>query len=598
MSKWIRYPYSGLRLSLFVVALVWISGCGGGTPAPKNVTTRKGQVQIALTWPETLAPTRLIPIAAQSVKLVVRKNNEVEEEKVLVRPTAPPWITKTTMNAPLGAVTVSASAYPTTDGTGVAQASATVAVEVLDGQETPVKLTMASTIARLEATPATLNVRVQETKTFTVVPRDAENQVVLVAPGGLRYTLSGPDDVVMDAQRQVTGIDVCEATISVTETESGKSTTIPVKVQRSGLYRITWIGGLPYAVRSVATALNDKGVVVGYSDIPRQGGGTQRRSWIWKPDANFQGGALSDMGPLLDSNQIEPSGINDSNVVCGTVDTTETPGQPLSARAWSWRDGAYTLLPIASIADKRYRDWATGINKQGEVLGNGTLLIPNFGSDIKHPVLWTNLSDAPKILAPTSGFAEGYAINEVGYLTGVSINWTETNSYTAPRTGEISRLIHPFEYSFFAEGMALNNRNQVVGWTYQLDKQDGFNGIKVGGQALLWKDKYWVKLGALPGHLHSKALGINDQGTIIGESYREKVTSDDADIRAFHWRYGKLDDLSTLIPQFLLTPEMNGRPLHSAKAINQKGQITGYGFHGAYLLTPQKGGGNVNVGVH
>jgi probable HAF family extracellular repeat protein len=75
------------------------------------------------------------------------------------------------------------------------------------------------------------------------------------------------------------------------------------------------------------------------------------------------------------------------------------------------------------------------------------------------------------------------------------------------------------------------------------------------------------------------ALGINNKTEIVGEA-----DSGDLDGRAFLWRQGKLTDLNSFLP-----PD-SGWQLNGAHAINDAGEIVGYGVHDggshAFLMVP------------
>jgi probable HAF family extracellular repeat protein/T5SS/PEP-CTERM-associated repeat protein len=88
-----------------------------------------------------------------------------------------------------------------------------------------------------------------------------------------------------------------------------------------------------------------------------------------------------------------------------------------------------------------------------------------------------------------------------------------------------------------------------------------------------------VDLGSLGGDW-SHALDINDTGQVVGNA-RNSISQN----RAFLWENGQMKDLNNLIPAG------SGWALVSAEAINQSGQIVGFGvINGqthAFLLTPQ-----------
>jgi probable HAF family extracellular repeat protein len=119
---------------------------------------------------------------------------------------------------------------------------------------------------------------------------------------------------------------------------------------------------------------------------------------------------------------------------------------------------------------------------------------------------------------------------------------------------------------------AINNSGLVVGHAYTS------NG---GDHAFLWQNGSGMKdLGTFGGKV-SWANGINNGGLVVGTAY----TSDNTVFRAF------LYDGSTMIDLNSLIDSSSGWTLKSARAINDLGQIVGYGTspsgqqHG-FLLTP------------
>ncbi|MGD0519249.1 MAG: PEP-CTERM sorting domain-containing protein [Thermoguttaceae bacterium] len=87
-------------------------------------------------------------------------------------------------------------------------------------------------------------------------------------------------------------------------------------------------------------------------------------------------------------------------------------------------------------------------------------------------------------------------------------------------------------------------------------------------------------LGTLGG-TDSHALGINASGQVVGYAY----TTGNAAYHAFLYSGSTMIDLNTLIDP------LSGWTLSDAQAINNAGQIVGWGFNGsgyghAFLLTP------------
>ncbi len=89
-----------------------------------------------------------------------------------------------------------------------------------------------------------------------------------------------------------------------------------------------------------------------------------------------------------------------------------------------------------------------------------------------------------------------------------------------------------------------------------------------------------LNLGALDGYEFSQAVGINDSGQVVGECQPNSGV-----FHAFLYSGGTMEDLNGLIPQ------SSDWTLEWAYAINDNGQIVGWGINPAgqqkaYLLTP------------
>ena len=114
----------------------------------------------------------------------------------------------------------------------------------------------------------------------------------------------------------------------------------------------------------------------------------------------------------------------------------------------------------------------------------------------------------------------------------------------------------------------INNTGQIAGYAY--NSAGYWHGF-------LYSDGVIEDLGTLPGDKYSMALGINDNGDIVGESGGQD--------RAFLYSDGVLMSLNSLIPS---SPRWI---LEDATAINDSGQIVGEGvnpdgYDHAFLLTP------------
>src|SRR5438874_8317728 len=126
LSRW-------LLLAAVVMAAVGIHGCGGGAPA-----SRTGRATFTVIWPP---PSRLIPAASNSIKVDIKDGNQTVASQTLPRPSGGGPATVTFATLPVGALTATATAYPNADGTGVAQATASVPLQISAGQTSSFSIT-------------------------------------------------------------------------------------------------------------------------------------------------------------------------------------------------------------------------------------------------------------------------------------------------------------------------------------------------------------------------------------------------------------------------------------------------------------------------
>jgi probable HAF family extracellular repeat protein len=127
--------------------------------------------------------------------------------------------------------------------------------------------------------------------------------------------------------------------------------------------------------------------------------------------------------------------------------------------------------------------------------------------------------------------------------------------------------------------MAINQQGDVVGFADTSgDDPNQANFL----HAFLWTKRDGIRdLGTLAGDVFSEALGINDQGQIVG-------TSCDANgaCRAFLYQDGQMTDLNTLVAPGYTDD------LTTAQDINDRGEITGRAVNAttgekpAFLATP------------
>jgi hypothetical protein len=212
-------------------ALFAIAGCGGG-----GIESHSGAGRAVLTviWPDQ---TRLLPAASNSIKVTFVRATEVVATRVLARPASGNQTSASFDNLKVGELTLTATALPNANGTGIAQAQGSTPVTIIDGQTTNVSVTMNSTIDHLEVTAPNTTVNLGGTLPLTVTARDGVGNVVLLSPGKLQWSTSNPTVASVNSTGLATGIAIGAAQITVTDTESGKSASVSLNVQ---LTAVSW----------------------------------------------------------------------------------------------------------------------------------------------------------------------------------------------------------------------------------------------------------------------------------------------------------------------------------------------------------------------
>ena len=279
------------------------------------------------------------------------------------------------------------------------------------------------------------------------------------------------------------------------------------------------------------------------------------------------GGKQLSLTPLTAGYPTTPYGINNQGLVVGY----SSNGQGAAAALWT--NGVPldlgTLDGVPGCA-------GTGINASAEVAGYCFLL-----NGRTEAFLWSKATGMQGLGSlQGEGGSIAQAINRFGQVVGYAPNLAHTTPYAfiwSKTTGMAKNLgkLPGYDSSF---AWAINDLGQVAG------QSDCLN-CSLSGHATLWSKTKgsMLDLGVLPGASDSFALGINNVGQVVGGSGYSATN----ELHALVWSpsTGMLD-LNNLIPA------NSGWLLQVANAINDQGQIVGYGtLNGfqpeAFLLTPQ-----------
>lgn len=162
------------------------------------------------------------------------------------------------------------------------------------------------------------------------------------------------------------------------------------------------LGTLPGYTDSWATAINDQGQIAGRAFTPR--GDLDWASW---PSHAFlwQKGVMRDLGVPQGCLTSRAYGINAKGQVVGWALSTDA-----HAHAFLWRDG--TMSDLGKLSGKKLSR-ATSINDAGQIAGDA-----GNAADNVHALVWTGTQPLDIGTLPACTYRRAIAINNVGQTVG------------------------------------------------------------------------------------------------------------------------------------------------------------------------------------
>lgn len=327
---------------------------------------------------------------------------------------------------------------------------------------------------------------------------------------------------------------------------------------------------------TTAFGLNEQGWVVGGSGV----GPLTSRAFLWLPSpALGLPAGMNDLGVLGSGDSSFARAINAAGSVVGSSLIVPFPTDA-HRRGFQWDAGTMTDL---GVLPPWRTSTASGINDRGDIAGS----VSTFGC---RPVLWVpearyGLAAGINALPVPSGWDEGMArdVNHEGQVVGLLISdcdapisyhpylWLPEPAFGLG-AGPHDLLPDAPVDGFYAVAEAINDLGEIVGYrALDLNRPE----------PLRWREGVAEPL-PLPVESQTAAPhSINDRGWIVGHSGDENIGEP---VRAVLWENGEVFDLNDLIPA------ETGWELEAATAINEWGQIAGFGQIGgerrAFLLTP------------
>lgn len=308
--------------------------------------------------------------------------------------------------------------------------------------------------------------------------------------------------------------------------------TAAVEAQTYSVIDLGTLGGSS----SRAFGLNDNGEVVGYAATA-----TAIHAFL------YSNGSMTDLGTLGGTSS-QAYGINNSGQVVGLAYV-----DGLVYRAFLYANG--TMTDLGTLGGNSSK--ANGINDNGQIVGLSLSAQGGAAAFFYSNGTMTGISGANEAFAiNTSEQIVGYNYSIQAFMYS---NGTMTNLGTLGGNQSVAYDI--------------NESGQIVGYADTVPGTASPHGF-------LYSEGSMSDIGLLPGGTYNYARSINDSGQIVGQC----TVDGDAIYHAYLFSNGSITDLNDLIPAD------SGWVLEAAYAINNNGQIAGYGRHNgqerAFLLTP------------
>lgn len=325
-------------------------------------------------------------------------------------------------------------------------------------------------------------------------------------------------------------------------------------------YTIRDIGSLPDGNATYANAINRAGHVVGATYLTYDGGAINAPSPVY-----YHHDELDNLGSTGSA-----EGINDHNHVVGFLYDSLTSSD---FHAFYHEDGhMHDLGTLPGDQDSL----AYGINETNEIVGYSA-------NDHVHAFVYDRVMHALGTLpGDTDSIAAG--INNRGQIVGQSYKTVQsgTSSYS-PGHAFLYEHGHMHDIGSLpntnvSSAAAINDRGHIVGSANYATLTD------TGPSHAFLYDGTMHDLGTLGGP-QSFASAINKSGVIVGSS---EIAGDPSNPQsdAFVYRDGKMRDLNGLVN----LPKTTWTQLWQANGINERGQITGWGFNAnglrSFIVTP------------
>jgi len=287
-----------------------------------------------------------------------------------------------------------------------------------------------------------------------------------------------------------------------------------------------------------SSVLNSGGTVAGFADTSMP---DPFQNFCWEDcfvDDTFQAGssgALTNLGALPGGGSSAPIWITANGLIAGIsengqTDPLYTGGFPVM-HAVLWQQG--NITDLGTLPEGGYQSAANAVNSAGQVVGSALNTVPDANS-MAVGNFWY--------------FNQPYGYQQRAFL------WDKQHGMQ-----DLGTLPGGTD----AEALLINDRGQVVGYSYTASTQSGAC-FPLATNSFLWDKKNGMTdLGGFGGTC-TLATNLNNEGQVVGES---NLTGDQSS-SAFLWANGSITALGGSL----------GGDYTGAFAINDRGQAVGFGY--------------------